>query len=253
MAFATQVLALPSASLPSMIETTDEDVVEEADGGTEEAEGDTEEEEEEEAESDRPDRAVDVRRLLQAQLPYGGVFRALLGQSTMVQDVWKLLPTLEVPFSKPVRFSTRLGLFLSDGARLEAGDYPHPDGGFVTVFPFAIASDGETSFYVHARPNFHGRRKHSFVEVSAADEEKWYGCVWLLFHCKYRGVDYNLALVSWLTARSGAPFATRKPTFAWTSQHLDCVEVGHISRLATMVQTCIRRTPADANVYHLVD
>ena len=190
-------------------------------------------------------------------LGQGNMFRQRLGVTIAVVDVGKHLPSAakeQLPFSTPVLFPDRLGLFLSDGARLPSGQYPQPDGGTVTLYPFALVTPrgAAVPFRVHARADYHGRTKYSFVETLAG-QELWYARVWLVFQCRFHGSVYNLALVSWLTQRSGAPYGTDKMTFNWTSRFLDCIEVEHFTRTVTIVPTVIRRTAVDAQVLHLLE
>ena len=177
-----------------------------------------------------------------------------MGQTIPVSDASRLLPnTPDVPFTFPVNFRDRLGVFLADGERLPSGQFPQPEDGHVTVFQYADipARENRPKFRVHARPLFHGRPKYSFVEAQAG-AEIWYGRVWLLLQCQFRGSTYDLALVSWLQNRASAPFATRKLTFSWASRFVDCIELGHLLRVVTIAPSCIPRTGAQGQVLHLL-
>ncbi len=188
------------------------------------------------------------------------MFRVALGKQVALDDVCFHLPTVALddlqplPFSVPVPFADRLGVFLADGAEMPAGAYPRPDENVVTVFPVAHIEATATSlpFRVHARSAYRGKPKYSFAELRTKDGELWYCCVWLLFECAYLGRTFRVALVSWLSRRSGAPFATNKATFTWTSKHLDCVEVGHFTRTVVMVRSYSKRCGSEA-VFHLLE
>ena len=182
-------------------------------------------------------------------------FRRRAGQDVQVHDVDSIIPVIEnAPFSPPVRFPDRLGVFLSDGATLPSGQYPSSDDGKVKTFPVAFLFNDTTgrSFRVHARSLFHGKAKFSFVEVAGPDGEMWYGRVWLLFSCLFRGHRYNLALVSWLDRVSSLPFHTSKPTFRWSTRFLDCIELGNVKRTVTCVPSFITRRAGEP-AFHLLD
>ena len=182
-------------------------------------------------------------------------FRPKVGSLVALDDVACHLPSdPDVPFARPVPFRDRLGVFLSDSVPHFAGEFPAPDDAKVTVFPVAfVTSVTGSEFRVHARPTFYGKPAYSFIEATAGGGELWYGRVWLLFQCHFGGVLYNLALVSWLTARSGAPFGTDRPTFAWTSRFTDCIEVEHLKRVVTMVPTFVQRGRRKEPVWHLLE
>lgn len=187
--------------------------------------------------------------------PMPTTFRPRLGTTVALREVARLLPANpDNPFTHPVHFADRLGVFLSDGEPFPPGQFPQPDGGVISVFPFADLQSPEplvTRFRVHARAQFHGQSKYSFVEATSGPD-LWYGRVWLLFQCRFRGESYNLALVSWLQSRAGAPFGTRKPTFSWASRFLDCIEVEHLRRVVIVVPSLVSRTKAQGPVLHLL-
>ena len=188
-----------------------------------------------------------------AQMPR--TFRPALGVTVALAEVQRLLPnTPDIPFTIPVRFADRLGVFLSDGVPFPTGQFPQPEGGLITVFPFADMEPEDPlllRFRVHARALFHGVPKYSFVEATAG-EELWYGRVWLLFQCRFRDKVYNLALVSWLQLRAGAPFGTQKPTFSWSSPFLDCIEVEHLRRTLIVVPSMLPRARGLGQILHLL-
>ena len=189
------------------------------------------------------------------------MFRGTAGTRIAVVDVHLRLPTeppeplRSLPFASPVPFADRLGVFLADGAELSSGAYPQPDDGTVTVFPVAHIEATPTSmpFRVHARQLFRGKAKYSFMELQAEGGELWYCCVWLLFTCIYNRRSFRVALVSWLSQRSGLPYGTTKPTFSWTSRHLDCVEIGHFTRPVVMVSSGCKRNIKGDQVFHLLE
>ena len=190
----------------------------------------------------------------QAQPPTPKAFRAAVAKRVPLDDVAMHLPTdIDVPFQRPVPFRDRLGVFLADATPHFSGEFPQPDDGTVSLFPVAfVMKESGVQFRVHARPKFYGKPAYSFVEAAAPGGELWYGRVWLLFRCFFNGIAYNLALVSWLTARPGAPFGTNKPTFSWTSRFTDCIEVEHFTRVVTMVPSYVQRRSGE-QVWHLLD
>lgn len=160
---------------------------------------------------------------------------------------------LNAPFSLPVPFADRLGLFLADGAVLPPGTYPLPDDGNVSIYPYTSLVDRNgKAFCVHARDDHYGKARYSFVELQAG-AERWYVRVWMLFSCVFRGTWYKLAFVSMMKAVSRERYNTTRRTFVWNSTHLDCVEVGHILRTVIMVPSFLRRRAIDPEVFHLLE
>ena len=183
------------------------------------------------------------------------MFRGSMGKIVSLADVPHHLPVAaDLPFSVPVPFRDRLGYFLADAVPHFSGEFPQPDDGAITIFPVAfLTSDGGEQFRVHARDAFYGKPAYSFVEARGTDNARWFGRVWLLFQCRFRRTLYNIALVSWLTQCSGAPYGTDKRTFTWTSRHVDCIELGHLQRVVTLVPSFMTRGAHRERILHLVE
>jgi hypothetical protein len=163
------------------------------------------------------------------------------GESVALGDVAGHFPressvSSKLPFSNPVPFRVRLGVFLGDGAKMPPGAYPTPDDDRVVIYPtMTIATgDGATSVRVHARERYHGKANYSFVEIRSGDE-LWYARVWLLFTCVFRGATYKLAAVSYLQEVKRRSRTSDRRVFTWFSDHVECLEVDHIHRNVVMV------------------
>lgn len=184
-----------------------------------------------------------------------GPFPIAAGVVTLVAEVSDqlLLTKSSVPFTKPVPFADRLGLFLTDGEAMPPGTYPGPDDGVVVVYPSCkLTPESGPTVRVHARPDFYGKPAYSFVELIGPDATPWFAQVWLLFSCLGEGEPYDLALVSYLRSISPAPYHTRKATVTWHSRHVDCVEVANIRRVVQLVRTVCEGGGLNSNVFHLL-
>lgn len=184
-------------------------------------------------------------------------FRRHMGRVLRLAEAAGLMPSSsDVPYAHPVIFADRLGFFLADGAEHASGAFPEPDDHRVTVYPVAFleSADG-VRFRVHARSQYYGEPRYSFVQsVDQGTGEEWFGRVWLLFSCVFDHVNYELALVSWLTERASTPFNTTKRTFCWTSRHVDCIEVRHFTRVVAMARCfATRGSKSLGPVFHLLD
>ena len=169
--------------------------------------------------------------------------------------VGQLPATFPMPFPRHrVRFADRLGVFLTDGERRVSGDYPPPDDGVVTLFSVAtlIGSNGKP-FRLRVKHIHYGKPRFPFVEI-ATPGTPWYGRVWLMFSCKYHGVTYNLALISYLTLAGTRRGNTTKQGYVWSSPHPECVELNLVRREITMVSSFVNlRAVAEIDrMYHLV-
>lgn len=186
--------------------------------------------------------------------PLDALARRGLVTVVSVHDAAAYVPhVLKAPFSLPVPFADRLGLFLADGAVMPTGAYPLPDDGNVSIYPYtSLVGAGGLSFSIHARDNHYGRARYSFVEMQAGTE-LWYARVWMLFSCIFRGVWYKLALGTMMKAISRERYNTSRKTFTWNSSHLDCFEVGHVRRTVIMVPSFIRQRAIDPEVFHLLE
>ncbi len=182
-------------------------------------------------------------------------------QGISLENAAALFPTgSRHPFAVPVPLADRLGVFLSDHTVMRSGEFPQPDNleVFVTPFVSTETADG-TPFRVHARTNFYGAPRYSFVEIEAG-KERWYGQVWMLFSCHYRGTKYHLAACSVLTTVKRQDYNTTRRTFQWYSKHIECIEVGHILRKVVMVKSFMKgkatpmkgNLPVNADVFHLL-
>ena len=191
------------------------------------------------------------------------IFPSRFGSIINIDDVSShlriALESQKVPFSFPLPFRDRLGLFLGEYEPHFRGQFPQPDVDSITVYPFcALPKDAQgDAFRFHARGSFHGHPKFSFFEAEGEDGESWFGQLWLLFQCQFQSVTLDLALVSWLKDVPSVLYSTRKRSFTWNSLFADCVEVAHFIRPVTMLPSFVQRSKhtatVAATVYHLMD
>ena len=168
-------------------------------------------------------------------------FAGQLGEITPIAGVKDTFfsETMPLPFDlHAFRVEDRIGLFLTDNARLAPGTYPPPDGGVVTVFPFAeLRSRDRPAFRLVVKRSHYGRPRFPFVEIDSPGTP-WYGRVWLLFSCMYQREPYNLALVSYLQlAPAGRSRMTCRQAYVWSSAHVECVEVALFRRTVVVVSS----------------
>ena len=180
-----------------------------------------------------------------------------VGISCPLDMVKEHLPThILLPFDlRTLVFSDRLGLFLTDGKREGTGAYPPPDDGHITVFSKATlrGSDGRP-FRLTVKKEHYKKPRYPFVEI-ATPGIPWYGRVWLLFSCTFQEVQYNLALVSYLSNSPANRGNTTKRGFVWSSHHVECVELGLIRRQIVMHPSFTNRpgTAERRKLYHRID
>ncbi|MCG3771087.1 MAG: hypothetical protein JW384_02267 [Nitrosomonadaceae bacterium] len=149
----------------------------------------------------------------------------------------------------------RLGVFLSDGARLPVRDYPAPDGGGVVIphvrARLAVAAGAHGNFLVHSSRSFHGKPAFSWVEVNA-DGTLWYGRVLALLTLTYKRQTFEVALIMLLrqlTAREN-PYPASK-AYTWWSPFPDVFTMDKLRRVVTIVHA--KDLPGKDPVFLLLD